>query len=143
MELVMGLKWIVAAMVMGVGGVAWGAEGRKPNVLVLVADDLGYADIGVQAVSKDVVTPNIDSIATNGVRFTNGYVTCPVCSPSRAGFLTGRYQERYGHELNPAGEFGGTFGLPLDQVTIADEMRRAGYATGIVGKWHEGGEAKY
>jgi len=110
----------------------------KPNVLIIVADDLGYADIGCQGVLKDLKTPNIDSIATNGVRFTNGYVSCPVCSPSRAGLLTGRYQERFGHEFNPGGNPPELFGLALDQVTIADALRKAGYTTGIVGKWHEG-----
>jgi len=73
----------------------------RPNVIVFVADDLGYADIGAQRVAKDVKTPNIDAIATAGTRFTNGYVTCPICSPSRAGLLSGRYQTRFGHEFNP------------------------------------------
>jgi arylsulfatase A-like enzyme len=118
-------------------------EAGKPNVIFIVADDLGYADIGAQAVSKDVKTPNIDSIAKAGVRFSSAYVSCPVCSPSRAGFLTGRYQERFGHELNPAPKFDGTFGLPLDQVTLADELKRLGYATGAVGKWHLGSQPEY
>ncbi|MFN0110243.1 MAG: sulfatase-like hydrolase/transferase, partial [Blastocatellia bacterium] len=74
---------------------------QKPNIIMIVADDLGYADLGIQG-STDVLTPNIDSIARNGIRFTNGYVSAPVCSPSRAGFLTGRYQQRFGYELNPA-----------------------------------------
>jgi arylsulfatase A-like enzyme len=117
----------------------------SPNVIVIVADDLGYSDVGAQGLAPDIKTPNIDSIAANGVRFTNGYVTCPVCSPSRAGFLTGRYQERFGHELNPLPKAvkSDEFGLATDQVTIADEMRRAGYATGIIGKWHEGYEQKF
>ena len=72
----------------------------KPNILVIVADDLGYGDIGVHG-GKDVPTPNIDALAASGVRCTNGYVSAPYCSPSRAGFLTGRYQTRFGHEFNP------------------------------------------
>jgi arylsulfatase A-like enzyme len=128
---------------LGVGGVCWGEGVKKTNVVIIVADDLGYADIGAQAVSKDVKTPNIDSIAKDGVRFTNGYVTCPVCSPSRAGFLTGRYQERFGHESNPLPKYADIFGLPVDQVTIADEMKGAGYLTGIIGKWHEGTKEKF
>jgi hypothetical protein len=76
---------------------------RKPNIVLLLADDLGYADIGFQG-CKDVPTPNIDSIAVNGVIFTNGYVSCPICAPSRAGLMTGRYQQRFGFEHNPGPE---------------------------------------
>jgi len=115
----------------------------QTNVVVIVADDLGYADIGAQGVLNDIKTPNIDSIAAHGVRFTNGYVSCPVCSPSRAGFLTGRYQERFGHEHNPVAGYDGVFGLPVDQTTIADEFKRAGYATGALGKWHEGNAEQF
>jgi arylsulfatase A-like enzyme len=113
------------------------------NVVIILADDLGYADIGVQASSKDVVTPNIDSIAKNGVRFTQGYVSCPVCSPSRAGLLTGRYQERFGYEANPVAAYDGKFGLPHDQITLANALKSAGYATGAFGKWHEGNIPEY
>src|SRR4051794_40997455 len=72
----------------------------RPNILILVADDMGYAEMGCQG-CKDVPTPNIDGLAKNGVRCTNGYVSCPVCSPTRAGLMTGRYQQRFGHEFNP------------------------------------------
>ena len=105
----------------------------KPNILVIVADDLGYADIGMQGCT-DVATPNIDSLAKNGVRFTNGYVSGAVCSPSRAGLMTGRYQQRFGHDANPRGEFG----LDLKETTMAQRMKEAGYVTGITGKWHLG-----
>ncbi len=109
---------------------------QKPNVIVIVADDLGYADLGIQG-STEVLTPNIDSIARNGVRFTNAYVSAPVCSPSRAGFLTGRYQQRFGYELNPdAGDR--TSGLPVSETTIANRMKSLGYATSAIGKWHMG-----
>ena len=74
--------------------------GKKPNIILIVADDLGYGELGCQG-NKEIPTPHIDSIARNGVRFTNGYVTAPLCSPSRAGLLTGRYQQRFGHEFNP------------------------------------------
>ena len=105
----------------------------KPNILVIVADDMGYADSGVQGCT-DVATPNIDSLARNGVRFPNGYVSGCVCSPSRAGIVTGRYQQRAGHDSNPKG----LFGLDLKETTIAQRMKEAGYATGITGKWHLG-----
>jgi arylsulfatase A-like enzyme len=113
------------------------AKPARPNVLVIVADDLGYGDIGVHG-GKDVPTPNIDALAAGGVRCTNGYVSAPYCSPSRAGFLTGRYQTRFGHEFNPHEGEERKLGLPLDQRTIADRLRGAGYATGLVGKWHQG-----
>jgi arylsulfatase A-like enzyme len=109
----------------------------KPNILVIVADDLGYGDIGVHG-GRDVPTPHLDALAASGVRCTNGYVAAPYCSPSRAGFLTGRYQTRFGHEFNPHVGEAGKLGLPLDQRTIADRLRGAGYATGLVGKWHQG-----
>src|SRR6476620_10752671 len=109
----------------------------RPNVLVILADDLGYGDIGVQG-GKDVPTPNIDALAASGVLCTSGYVSAPYCSPSRAGFLTGRYQTRFGHEFNPHQGDETKLGLPLDQRTIADYLRSAGYATGLVGKWHQG-----
>jgi len=114
------------------------APGR-PNVVLIVADDLGYAELGVQG-CQDIPTPNIDSIARNGVRFTDGYVSCPVCSPTRAGLTTGRYQQRFGHEFNPgpATAADAEFGLPLSETTLADRMKSLGYATGMVGKWHLG-----
>src|SRR5688500_9400856 len=74
---------------------------RKPNILLIVADDLGYGELTSQGYTKDIPTPNIDSIEKNGIRFTNGYVSGPYCSPTRAGLLTGRYQQRFGHEFNP------------------------------------------
>lgn len=110
---------------------------RKPDILVIVADDLGYADVGVHG-SKALPTPNIDALAARGVRCTDGYVSAPYCSPSRAGFLTGRYQTRFGHEFNPHEGDPKKLGLPLDQKTIADRLRAAGYATGLIGKWHQG-----
>ena len=107
-----------------------------PNIVFVLADDLGYGDLGIYG-SKVIKTPHLDELARSGVRFTQGYVSHPVCSPSRAGLLTGRYQQRHGWEFNPAGR-DATSGLSLDEVTFADMLREAGYATGIVGKWHLG-----
>ena len=129
----------VGAAALGQNSRLWAAPARKPNIVLILADDLGYGELGVQG-SKDIPTPNIDSLAANGVRFTNGYVSCPVCSPTRAGLMTGRYQERFGHEFNPgpAEQADSVFGLSLTEVTMADRLKSLGYATGIFGKWHLG-----
>jgi len=116
----------------------------RPNIILLFADDLGYGELGCQG-NPEIPTPHIDSIATGGVRFTNGYVTASYCSPSRAGLLTGRYQTRFGYELNligAANEIPG-LGLPTSEVTIAEHLHDAGYTTALVGKWHQGGTAAY
>ncbi|WP_139959700.1 sulfatase family protein [Flavicella sediminum] len=102
----------------------------KPNIIVIFADDLGYADIGINGEEKDLKTPNIDLLAKNGVRMTAGYVTAPQCIPSRAGLLSGRYQQRFGLDHN------GTVPLPLNEVLISQRMQKAGYVTGMTGKWH-------
>lgn len=96
---------------------------KRPNIVFIVADDLGYADLGFQG-GKDIPTPHIDSLAQSGTRFSCGYVSGPYCSPTRAGLLTGRYQQRFGHEFNPGGEGGsGTLGLPVTETTIADRLK--------------------
>jgi arylsulfatase A-like enzyme len=110
------------------------AADHKPNILFIVGDDMGYADVGFHG-CKDIPTPHLDALAASGVRFTSGYVSGPYCSPTRAGLLTGRYQNRFGHEFNP-GAAGA--GLPVSEKTIADRLKAAGYATGLVGKWHLG-----
>ncbi|MEY2878855.1 MAG: Arylsulfatase precursor [Verrucomicrobiota bacterium] len=126
---------LAAALAWSVPSFATAAESPRPNILLIVADDLGYNDVGFQG-GRDIPTPNLDRLAASGVRCTSGYVSYPVCSPSRAGFLTGRYQQRFGHEFNPRWQTDD--GLPLSQTTIADALRGAGYTTGMVGKWHLG-----
>ena len=103
---------------------------NRPNIIVVFTDDQGYADVGAYGVVDDITTPNIDQLASDGVRMTAGYVTAPQCTPSRAALLTGRYQQKFGlddNSLNP---------LPLDQITVANRLQDAGYQTGMAGKWH-------
>ncbi len=114
------------------------AEARRPNILLIVTDDQGYADFGFQG-SPSVRTPHIDALAGAGVRLTNAYVSHPYCSPTRAGLLTGRYQQRFGHENNPAFlPDNEEIGLPVGELTLADVLGGAGYATAVIGKWHLG-----
>ncbi len=116
-----------------------GADPERPNVLVILIDDTGWGEIGFQG-ADDIPTPHMDSIAAEGVRFTQGYVAATYCSPCRAGLLTGKYPTRFGHEFNSASRNGG---LPLDQVTMADRVKELGYATCAVGKWHLGEGLEY
>jgi arylsulfatase A-like enzyme len=117
-------------------GRCWSAP---PNVLVILIDDVGWGELGFQG-CKDIPTPNMDSIAAGGVRFTQGYVSGPYCSPTRAGLMTGRYQTRFGHEFN---ETAAQSGLPLSERTFADRFREAGYATIAIGKWHLGAKEPF
>ncbi len=116
---------------------------RRPNIIVILADDLGFADVGFQD-CKDIPTPYIDRLARNGVRFTNACVSHPFCSPTRAGLMTGRYQQRFGHENNPKYDPNDQVaGLPTSEVTIAQVLSSAGYVTGQIGKWHLGAAQKF
>ena len=111
----------------------------RPNIIILLADDLGWADLGYQG-SDDIRSPHIDSLANNGIRFTDGHVSASVCSPSRAGLMTGRYQQRFGHEANSPPP---TDGMDLKQVTMADRLQKLGYRTGLIGKWHLGNQDEF
>jgi len=114
---------------------AGNGQTRRPNILLIVSDDVGYADIGVYG-SRDIPTPNIDRLARDGIRFTSAYVSAPYCSPSRAGLMTGRYPQRFGYEFNPDGS--AEYGLPLTETTMGDRLKAAGYRTALFGKWHLG-----
>lgn len=116
----------------------------QPNIVVLFADDLGYGELSCQG-NPEIPTPHIDAIAANGVRFTSGYVTGPNCSPSRAGFLSGRTPTRFGYEFNPIGAVNERpgVGLPATETTIAEALQNAGYTTSLIGKWHQGGSAEF
>ncbi|MFM9960637.1 MAG: sulfatase-like hydrolase/transferase [Planctomycetaceae bacterium] len=111
------------------------AAEARPNILVIVGDDMGFADVGFHG-CRDIPTPNLDALAALGVRFSNGYVSGPYCSPTRAGLMTGRYQQRFGHEFNSGGAGGG---LPVTETTLANRLKAVGYTTGLIGKWHLGG----
>lgn len=121
-------------------------EPERPNIILILADDLGYGDVGFQG-GTQIPTPHLDRLAASGIVCAQGYVSAPVCSPSRAGLLTGRNQVEFGYDNNLAEaqpgfdpEFGG---LPVTEKTIADRLRAEGYVTGLIGKWHLGDRPQF
>lgn len=127
--------FISAALSPGCAGAA-NAVGEKPNIVIILADDLGYGDIGANGAQK-IRTPHIDAIARRGVNFTQFYASANVCSPSRAGLMTGRYPIRSGLAYDVIGADDAR-GLPAAEETLGELARRAGYATKFIGKWHLG-----
>jgi arylsulfatase A-like enzyme len=115
------------------------AEQVQPNILLILADDAGFADFGFQG-PTDLETPNLDRLGAEGIRFTDAHVSATVCSPSRAGLLTGRYQQRFGHEGNLPPK---ALGMDITQATLASVLKEAGYRTGLFGKWHLGEGEEY
>ena len=132
------LAVLAGLFVFGLCSVATAQE-KRPNVLIILTDDTGWAEYGFQG-NKQIPTPNIDSIAKAGVRFTQGYVSGPYCSPTRAGLMTGRYQTRFGHEFNSTAQ---QSGLKLDEKTIAEYLKQEGYSTCAIGKWHLGNKEEF
>lgn len=114
----------------------------NPNFVIIMADDLGYADLGCYG-SKTIKTPNIDKLAKDGIRFTDFHSNGPVCSPTRAALLTGKYQQRTGISGVVTAKSHRHVGLDLNEVTFADVLKDAGYSTGMFGKWHVGYPEKY
>jgi arylsulfatase A-like enzyme len=128
--------WIAASVT-----VAMAAD--RPNVILILADDLGYGDVGFHG-CQDIPTPHLDALAASGVRFANGYSSHPFCSPMRAALMAGRYQHRFGYVTNVAFDpHNQVMGLPPAEVTVASRLRTAGYRTGMVGKWHLGAAAPF
>jgi len=114
-------------------------KNAPPNIVLIVSDDQGYADVSCYDHPQEVSTPNIDRLARQGVRLTNAYASAYVCAPTRAGLLTGRYQQRFGFYTGGDSRSG----LPLSEVTLADLLKKQGYATAVIGKWHVGIQPDY
>jgi arylsulfatase A-like enzyme len=133
-------SWILLFLFLAVFGLFFTTpvQAQHPNIVVILADDLGYGDVSFDG-CPDYTTPNIDSIAANGALCTDGYVSHPFCSPSRAGLITGRYQNRFGYENQPEEDpENPQLGLPIDEILLPQLLKPRGYVCGAVGKWHLG-----
>ena len=132
------MKRILIAMLVLVTLNTVHAAASRPNIVYILADDLGYGDLGCYG-QRTIATPHIDQLAREGLRFTQHYAGNSVCTPSRSSLLTGRHTGHTTHRDNP--RFVDSYGFPPGELTFADVMRQAGYATGIAGKWHVGDRA--
>ena len=129
------VRWVVLVLASaGLGKSVAGAEARRPNIVYILADDLGWGDVGWHG--SEIKTPNLDALAKAGARLEQFYVQ-PVCSPTRAALLTGRYPMRHGLQVGVVRPWA-QYGLPLDEVTLPEALKKAGYETAIAGKWHLG-----
>ncbi len=141
------LKLLVTVFVIGAGQLLLAQS--KPNIVFILSDDAGYADFGFQG-SDIMKTPNLDKLASEGTKFNQAYVSAAVCGPSRAGILTGKYQQRFGYEENNVPGYmsksclpDDEMGLPLDQTTMGNYMKALGYKTIYIGKWHQGNADRF
>jgi arylsulfatase A-like enzyme len=137
MKFALAIRWVFLFWVSVITAQTTSAD--QPNILLIVADDLGYEDVGFHG-SKDIQSPYLDLLAEGGIRFTDAHTTASVCSPSRAGMMTGRYQQRFGHEANTP-----SFpdGMDVQETTMAQRLKALGYRTGVVGKWHLGSTERH
>jgi len=137
------LPIIFSFALVGAAGASAQAAADKPNIIIILSDDQGWGDVGFNG-CREIPTPNLDALAASGVVFDCGYASHPYCSPSRAGLLTGRYQQRFGHECNP-GAMGEDMaaGLPLSETLVSKVLKDHGYRTAAIGKWHLGDAPKF
>ncbi|MCU4676260.1 sulfatase [Catenovulum sp. 2E275] len=148
-SIVINLGLLILALVAFPSALMAKAVGKQPNILFILADDAGYHDFGFHG-SQTMNTPNLDQLAKQGILFTNAYVSAAVCGPSRAGILTGKYQQKFGYEENnvpgymsASGITGDDMGLPLEQKILPQYLKELGYTTALIGKWHQGNADRF